>query len=421
MHHNILTSIILAAAFLLPAFGSDAQTDTRTPWSCVTTEGRTYVNPTGDEFPIMGYHAFWPEYSTVENYRTLRDCGINIAQGWSQDSADVPAQFRAAEEAGVKVLVNCSATHHTDQLISLEQRLNADPVNIGYLLWDEPKTEQFGKINERINAVVDVDSVKLAYVNLLPNYATTKQLGADTYAGYLEQFMTEARPQLLSYDFYCILKGKDGIQLRKGYFENLEEARKCSRRHNAPLWTFCLSTPHFGYAYPDEAQLTFEAFTALAYGSKCIQYYGYGPSIIDGTYSAITPVDSLGNRSDIWYAMQKTNAQIQTVGQRLLRCDSKNVWHTGTTIPAGSVRLTQSMLPRPFYSVVSQSAGVTVSHHTDGSRNYLLIVNKDFLSKQRVSVRRAPGVRRINEKGRELSESKVNYTLKPGSWLLFEW
>ncbi|MBD5205916.1 MAG: hypothetical protein HDS84_06030 [Bacteroidales bacterium] len=384
-------------------------------------EKRIYINPTGDEFPILAYHAFKPNLVNDQNYRILHDCGFNMAHGWCEDTTFISKSLDIAARYGIKLLVNCPQTRNEKLLPGIAKRYNVYTATAGYLLWDEPVVKQFEHMRQLIDAVLSVDDRKLAYVNLLPNYARKDVYGSKDYPDYLETFVRIANPQFLSYDNYGILEEKGKLTLRPDYFENLEIARDVCLQHDLPLWTFCRSTAHHAYAVPDEGQLMFEAFSGLSYGSKAIQYYGYASDVIDNEVITQAPVDQQGKRRKVWYAMQKTNREIKTVGRILLPCKTIDVWHTGIEIPKGTRQLKQSDLPGPFRRIVSEPAGIIVSHHREGNRNYLLVVNKDFENSQKVTIQKDSEVKRIYSNGTAKIDNSSTVKLKPGSWCLYTW
>lgn len=380
---------------------------------------RPYYNPTGKEIPILAYSAFREELANETNYRLLRECGFNLAQQWAADTTIISKNLVLAEKVGVKVLVNCEQTRWAKEIPALTHRYDAYPATAGYLLWDEPNVSLFERMGSLISAIVESAPGKLAHVNLLPNYASPKQLGAKDYKDYLEKFVSIADPQFISYDNYGIYKKDGQLMLRQGYYENLEIARDVCNEHHLPLWTFCLSTAHYDYPVPTEGQLLFEAFSGFAYGSKAIQYFTYASKEIDGKEMFTSPVDKDGKRRKVWYAIKKANAQIQRVGQLLLPCKSVGVWHTGVELPKGTKSLKTSDLPGPFRRIVSSSAGVVVGHLSGEGRNYMLLVNKDFSNRQKVTVEIDHPVIRITESGQKLQTKTSKITLKAGGWALY--
>ncbi|PIY53757.1 MAG: hypothetical protein COZ06_01215 [Armatimonadetes bacterium CG_4_10_14_3_um_filter_66_18] len=75
---------------------------------------------------------------------------------------------------------------------------------LGYYLVDEPGASLFPKLAAGVAAVRKYAPGKLAYINLFPGYATlgapdTSQLEAPSFEEYLQRFVEQVRPQLVSY------------------------------------------------------------------------------------------------------------------------------------------------------------------------------------------------------------------------------
>lgn len=403
----IATTVIFA---VLPACARDRQSPP------------PYTNPTGSEFPILAYHAFRiPEMITPENFKIVRDCGINMVCAWCPDTANLTKTLNCTQEFNIKVLASSPFTSNVTGLKQNVRKYDKYPMTAGYVLWDEPDADLFPKLGQLIEAAIAPDETKLGYVNLFPNYANAKQLGKPSYKAYLEAFIETANPQFLSYDNYCIIQKGNNLILRDNYFENLEIARDVAENANIPLWTFCLSTAHFDYPIPDKAQLRFQAFSGLAYGAQAIQYYGYGPCEIAGKKILTTPVNQQGIRNRAWYAMRDVNREIQALAPVFLGAKVENVWHTGNNIPKGTTRLSAGKLPRELSSVVSTGQGVVVSHLTNNGHDYILIVNRDFQNRQTVRVAKNANVKRINAKGRTYTDKASRVTLPAGGWCLYTW
>src|SRR5258707_3301441 len=101
---------------------------------------------------------------------------------------------------------------------------------MGYFIMDEPGVSDFPALAKAVAAVKKYAPGKLAYINLFPDYATlgapdTSQLGATNYTEYLERFVTEVKPQLLSYDNYSVQYSDDlkKANVAASYFRNLLE------------------------------------------------------------------------------------------------------------------------------------------------------------------------------------------------------
>ena len=80
-----------------------------------------------------------------------------------------------------------------------------------------------------------------------------------------------------------------------------------------------------------------------------------------------------------------------------------------------------SELPEQIKSIESWGEGVVVSHFTNGDKNFLMIVNRDFGQKQKVTVRKDTGVKRVKSNGKVSKDNSKNITLAPGGYYLYTW
>ena len=81
-----------------------------------------------------------------------------------------------------------------------------NPTVLGYYVSDEPSARDFPALAKAVAAVKKHAPGKLAYINLFPTYSTLEalksRLGTKSYEEYLERFVQEVKPQLISYDNY---------------------------------------------------------------------------------------------------------------------------------------------------------------------------------------------------------------------------
>jgi hypothetical protein len=155
------------------------------------------------------------------------------------------------------------------------------PALDGYFVADEPPAPELDRVAAVVAALHAIDPTHLAYVNLLPNYVPPAALGTPTYEDYVEQFITEVHPQLLSYDYYPFGKEKD----RSTFFANLAAMRAAALRHDLPFMLIVLAMPHGPYRDPTEAELAWQVHHALAYGARGISYFTYWTPAKDGDWN----------------------------------------------------------------------------------------------------------------------------------------
>lgn len=374
-----------------------------------------YTNPAGNEFPIVGWYSIPDRMATPERYREMREAGFNISFPHLKNNDEVARTVEASRGSGVKIIVM------SDDVISNPEgtvaRFRDEPQIVGWYLLDEPVANQFADLARLRDRIYAVDSTRLIYLNLLPEILPSAKLGTKSYDEYMQRFLDEVRPQMLSYDHYPILHNDstNTTVIRPEFYSNLENGRRVAQANGCPLWAFCLSTAHLSYPVPRDSHLWLEAFSALAYGAQGIQHFTYWePDTELIFYHA--PIDSTGMRTDVYYQLQSLNREIQRLAPVFLGSEMLGVWHTGENIPHGTTRL--SGTPGGLQTLHTDGEGVLVSHLRGGDGNeYIMLVNRDIVHAQKVSADFTNAPRAMTSDGtlRTLSQPE---SIKPGSYLL---
>lgn len=387
------------------------------------------------QFPIIGWHAFRvADQITEENYKKFIEAGFNIAFIGSRyfrpgDNENQSKPFIKALEIckklGLAVQVNIKYPSDKtsylqilmEKMLAAVEDLKDIPVVLGWYLWDEPTVREFGWVWEMKRAIEDtVRSDQYIYSNLT-NIGATGSWCAPTYESYVGCYRDSILPQMLSFDCYCIKQADaEGAKpkLVMGYFKNLKFISEKAAEYNLPMWTFILSTAHYKhysgkkpegysvYPVPKLGHLKFQAFCGMAYGSQCLQYFGYGYTenetdkngqYKDGQYIYHDhPIDKDGNTTEVWKHIQKTNGIVQNkLAKHFIGMTVQKIFHTGSNDDGiehdGVDGFTSQYLPQPFMSIKNEAMGVLVSYFTNNSRDYLFVVNKDFENPQEVTVR----------------------------------
>ena len=145
--------------------------------------------------------------------------------------------------------------------------------------------EGFGRVGREVAAIKRFAPGKLAYINLLPGYAKAGAPngfhGAADYTDYLEQFVANAKPQIISYDNYDIVYSDNGqsSETAAKYLRNLAEVRRVSVKHGIPFWNIvCCNRIRPYTTVPSPANLLLQAYTTLAAGARGITWYRYHQS-----------------------------------------------------------------------------------------------------------------------------------------------
>jgi hypothetical protein len=256
------------------------------------------------------------------------------------------------------------------------------PAVYGYYIKDEPGANEFPGLARAVAALARHAPGKIAYINLFPNYAT---LGADdlsqlqtvTYEKYLDRFCREVKPPFVSYDNYQVQFSMDlqDSQHASSYFINLLQVRAAAQKYNLP-WRQIVSSnqirPHT--TIPSPANLLFQAYTSLAAGASCVDWYTY----YQGGY-AYAPVDSHDERTQTWYYLAEVNRQLQLVGPEVSKLRSLAVYLYHYDIPGFPA------LPSELEELIDSTEPLMVGMFggQDGLR-YGLIVNMSLSRSARI-------------------------------------
>lgn len=301
--------------------------------------------------------------STVEQLDCIQKAGM-VAWGFRQ----VPDQYFWDDEApeeelrkGIRATVDFFQDH---------------PALCGYFIQDEPSTSRFRNLAIMADEVKKARPGKDAYINLFPNYATPKQLGAADWKEYAERFIQELQPAHLGYDYYTLFEGNDPI--RRGTWQQLAEAREVTLAHGIPLDVCLLSVGHMPYRIPSENDLFFQVYSALLYGAKGILYFTYyTPSVASYRHA---PIDPWGNRTETWYAMRFVNNTVKCIAKTLNRLESTKVYHF---VPNGRERLPREDAPEETSLIAAPAADnqdIAVGEFRDRENGeiYVMVLNKNL-------------------------------------------
>lgn len=379
-----------------------------------------YKNPTGNEFPILAWYSILGNDNlTPERYAELRNAGFNISFSHFSDAASVAKGLQASKGTGVKLMITCPELE--GQTAEIVNRFKNDESVAGWFLRDEPTTHGFAELRKYRDRVYASDQEHLVYLNLLPSIVSPADLGTQTYEEYVQRFVDEVQLPQISYDFYPIVfEGKDKIVVRSQFYENLEAVRSVARRNKQPFWAFVLSTAHEVYPTPTAVHMRFEAFSALAYGTQCIQYFTYWTPGRDTWNFHNAPIAQDGRRTHVYWLVKRLNEEIQRLAWVFLGAEAVDVWHTGDTLPTGAQRLTS--LPAPFTSVEADGQGVLVSHLKNGGKRFLMIMNRDINNAQNISLGTSKSVRQLysDGKSRKIKGCKTTrFALAPAEYAIF--
>jgi hypothetical protein len=190
-----------------------------------------------DLFPILPWDK--PLRSAKNGMPSIAECNFTVA-GFVRPE-DLPQCEKLGLAAILAPSLNWKKLRDEDIDGRVKQMVEAtasNPTVLGYFIMDEPGVTSFPMLGKIVAAVKKHAPGKLAYINLFPSYATVgapdrSQLGTATYTEYLERFVTEVKPQFISYDNYMVETSDDMQDQKRAatYYADLLEIRRVSQKY----------------------------------------------------------------------------------------------------------------------------------------------------------------------------------------------
>lgn len=199
----------------------------------------------------------------------------------------------------------------------------------------------------------------------------------DQVEAYIRQW-SSYNPDVISYDAYPFYVGSFDIQ---GMYEYLEQTRSAALDSNKDLWMYIQSTGQDGaMTVPNEAQLRYQIYPALAYGVKGYMYFTYNTVPYMGFHDALILPD--GTRNDTYDWAKQINGEVLKLGPTLLSLKSQAVYHTGSEVFRDT-----TVLPADFlWQVTDRSQPTITGYFTDeAGKKYIMAVNRDFENGRTIS------------------------------------
>ena len=280
---------------------------------------------------------------------------------------------------------------------------------------DEPGAGDFPALARAVAAVKKYAPGKLAYINLFPDYAVlgaldNSQLEAASYTEYLERFVNEVHPQMISYDNYQVQYSGDlkNRTVAADYYHNLLEIRRVAQEHRLPFLNIVSANQiRPGVPVPSPANLLFQAYTTLAAGYRGVTWYTY--------YSQgykYAPVDLSGKKTLTWAWLQEVNRQVAVLAPVMSRLESTGVFFSAPA-PADDV----PRLPGRLIASATSSAPLMIGEfqQTDGQR-YVMVVNLSLETSAKfnlTTIQPGESIKIVSAMDRSLSA----FDTKAGLWL----
>jgi hypothetical protein len=370
--------------------------------------------PKPERIPVLAWMGVPEAETTPERYRELAECGFTLNFSGFSNGDTARKALDTAAGAGVKQYISLPDLEKDPE--GTARRFKDHPALAGYHLRDEPGAADFPHLADWVKRIRKEDPGHPCYVNLFPNYASPEQLGAKTYREYVERFAAEVPVPYLSFDHYPVTASG----LRPGWYENLEVVSEVARKSGKPFWAFALAVAHDPYPEAQLEHLRLQAFSDLAYGAECVQYFTYWTPQSTVWNFHLAPIDVAGKRTPVYDRVRQVNAEVQGLARVFSGARAIRVGHAGP-LPSG----TQAYQPEaPVRRLDTAGHGAVVSLLEKDQTRYLAIVNRDYRAPLPLTVEFDKKVR-VREEQKDGSSRQTgrsfNRSLEAGDMVIFSW
>lgn len=409
----------------------------------VSQQGESRVTtPSPGVFPITAVGVFSSQTGPQKEYLAgIEECGFNLClQITNADNTALMLDYM--EGTNLKfipgdfsfVIQSKPNPNWKEEMQSFINRFKDNPKVAGWVYYDEPQWSLLQEVKERYDVLLDADDTHFVSINFVGELIKSHTGLSATLPAYLDsiQNVFGSTLDVWSFDCYPIWIRNGNFTVRyNDFYAALDAYAQKSKETGVPMWTYCESmafnAKHHDIPPVTLPQLTFQAFSGLAYGAQGIAYWTYSmrPSNAVETYiSALVDLD--GNKTPAWYAAQSVNRQIRALTPVFLGAEMVEVRHTGN-IQLKDVRALIEDFG-PLSRLTNGDKGVLASHLRNDGKDYLLIVNHDVQNRQKVRLSFKKNVSvtelKVSSSGsvsRKNVNNIYNLTLNPGGYSLFEW
>ena len=284
-----------------------------------TVEPWSYTNPDGT----------YSDELTLARYQEMKDAGFNVVNYWGHETNHSPEENKRIHDIcaqlNMKFLGYMGAPDEATRVQLIKEYFGNSDTYVGEHVADEPGMSRYDELARFVDLYKSALPDKEAYINLFPQYANAATQLQGEYEDYIDQYLNKVKTKSLSYDFYGLVKNSELISGM--YYSNLDMVRSKTLARRMPFWVITQGCECPSARFPNEEEQRWSVWSNIAVGSKGISYFCYWtPS--GTTWESL--IDLNGNKTVMYDWVQKINADINTIGKKLLPCHADGAIMTAT-------------------------------------------------------------------------------------------
>jgi hypothetical protein len=165
---------------------------------------------------------------------------------------------------------------------------------------DEPNAADLPKIGIMTKKVEELFPAGLSYINLFPNYASSAQLGSNTYVEHIEAYVEHVDTDYISYDHYMY------ANRNSRFLSNLQIVADACQKTGRDLW-IVLEVSNTSRLL-NRGEMSVQAYGALSYGTRLINWACWTAGWFEPDLQI---VDSNDNYTPMYDHLKSVNHEIQ--------------------------------------------------------------------------------------------------------------
>ncbi len=252
-----------------------------------------------------------------------RGSGFNTSLAWETQ----PGTLDTSSQANMPWIQRLQATEGATAEFTnrVNQLVGRYPHNVGFLLSDEPTTEQ-----EMLGTGAALDWLRANHPESL---AFSNVGGQPNYETHVDNYLNRVRPDVLMFDYYPF--GPPGVEKPEDlttYYRRLAIIRDKARHTHLPYWAFIQSYDRASTPYLSESDVRMQVFTSLTHGYTGLGYFTYDPA----SEEARALINMNGSTNEIYTYVASANAEVTRLGETLKLLKSTDLGYVSTNpVPAG--------------------------------------------------------------------------------------
>lgn len=284
-------------------------------------------------FSIWNYNTIFER--TPTDVRDWAECGLTatmspILEYGKDDLSLLIPYLDEAEKQGIQLIVNVHGLSY-DWIgrlgrDSYAERFNEvyaalrHPALFGFYIGDEPAgCIAFEQCHDVIVLQNELAPEIRPYLNLATcmDDRSPEEFGGRTFREWLRDLAHDVNGNLcFSYGHYDQMYNEAGVD---SYYRNLRALSAAADGAGVDLWNTMLSSAHYMFRIPSEYDIMWQITTSAACGSRGINWFRFYDRPFGPNYHG-SPVDEYGNKTELYYAMLRSQRRFNDhFGELLMR------------------------------------------------------------------------------------------------------